>query len=38
MEQGAKVPVDHIMSFPGLSDDDRIAILGGTAEKLLGIS
>jgi aminocarboxymuconate-semialdehyde decarboxylase len=33
-----KVPVDHIMSIPGLSDDDRIAILGGTAAKLLGIS
>src|SRR5918911_812919 len=24
-----KVPVDHIMSIPGLSDEDRIAILGG---------
>jgi aminocarboxymuconate-semialdehyde decarboxylase len=32
-----RVPVDHIMSIPGLSDDDRIAILGGTAAKLLGI-
>src|ERR1700751_1461055 len=32
-----KVPVDHIMSIPGLSDDDRIAILGATAAKLLGI-
>src|SRR5271166_2465595 len=32
-----KVPVDHIMSIPGLSDADRIAILGGTAAKLLGI-
>jgi len=32
-----KVPVDHVMSIPGLSDDDRIAILGGTAAKLLGI-
>jgi aminocarboxymuconate-semialdehyde decarboxylase len=32
-----KVPVDHIMSTPGLSDDDKIAILGGTAAKLLGI-
>jgi aminocarboxymuconate-semialdehyde decarboxylase len=30
-------PVDHIMSTPGLSDDDRIAILGGTAAKLLRI-
>ena len=28
-----KVPVDHIMSIPGLSDDERIAILGGTAGK-----
>ena len=33
-----KVPVDHILSIPGLSDDDRIAILGGTAAKLLGIA
>ena len=33
-----KVPVDHIMSTPGLSDDDKIAILGGTAAKLLGIN
>ncbi len=33
-----KVPVDHIMSIPGLSDDERIAILGGTAAKLLGIT
>jgi aminocarboxymuconate-semialdehyde decarboxylase len=32
------VPVDHIMSIPGLSDDERIAILGGTAQKLLGIA
>ena len=32
-----RVPVDHILSTPGLSDDDRIAILGGTAAKLLGI-
>jgi aminocarboxymuconate-semialdehyde decarboxylase len=29
--------VDHILSTPGLSDDDKIAILGGTAQKLLGI-
>ena len=29
--------VDHIMSIPGLSDEDRIKILGGTAAKLLGI-
>jgi hypothetical protein len=33
-----KVPVDHILSTPGLSDDDKIAILGGTVAKLLGIS
>ncbi|HEY3909768.1 MAG TPA: amidohydrolase family protein [Stellaceae bacterium] len=33
-----KVPVDHILSTPGLSDDDKIAILGGTAAKLLGIN
>jgi aminocarboxymuconate-semialdehyde decarboxylase len=32
-----RVPIDHIMSIPGLSDDHRIAILGGTAAKLLGI-
>ena len=25
--------VDHILSTPGLSDDDRIAILGGTAGR-----
>jgi aminocarboxymuconate-semialdehyde decarboxylase len=33
-----RVPVDHILSTPGLSDDDRIAILGGTAARLLGIT
>ena len=32
-----RVPVDHIMSILGLSDDDRIAIFGGTAAKLLGL-
>src|SRR5436305_13180361 len=32
-----RVPVDHILSTPVLSDDDKIAILGGTAAKLLGI-
>ncbi|HZT86485.1 MAG TPA: amidohydrolase family protein [Stellaceae bacterium] len=31
-------PVDHIMSIPGLSDEERVAILGATASKLLGIS
>ena len=33
-----RVPVDHILATPGLSDDDKIAILGGTAAKLLGIT
>jgi len=30
-------PVDYIMSQPGLSDAERIAILGGTMSKLLKI-
>jgi aminocarboxymuconate-semialdehyde decarboxylase len=30
-------PVSHIMNAPGFSDDERIAMLGGTAAKLLGI-
>ncbi len=29
--------VDLVLSTPGLSDADRVAILGGTAAKLLGI-
>ena len=29
--------VELVMDTPGLSDDDRIAILGGTAAKLLGL-
>jgi aminocarboxymuconate-semialdehyde decarboxylase len=29
--------VDHILETPGLSDADKIAMLGGTAAKLLGI-
>src|SRR5947209_3454035 len=29
--------VDEILNFPGLSDAERIAMLGGTAAKLLGI-
>jgi aminocarboxymuconate-semialdehyde decarboxylase len=29
--------VDHILNAEGFSDDDRIAMLGGTAAKLLGI-
>jgi aminocarboxymuconate-semialdehyde decarboxylase len=30
--------VDHILATPGLSDDERIAILGGTAATLLGLN
>ena len=29
--------VDLVLSTPGLNDDQRIAILGGTAARLLGI-
>jgi len=29
--------VDLVLSTPGLTDDQRIAILGGTAQKLMGI-
>jgi aminocarboxymuconate-semialdehyde decarboxylase len=29
--------IDRVLAVPGLSDNDRIAILGGTAAKLLGI-
>ncbi|PYM22230.1 MAG: hypothetical protein DMD78_15070 [Candidatus Rokuibacteriota bacterium] len=29
--------VDHILGTPGLSDADKIAMLGGTAAALLGI-
>jgi aminocarboxymuconate-semialdehyde decarboxylase len=29
--------VEHIMNTPGLTDDERIAMLSGTAAKLLGI-
>ena len=32
-----KTAVDHILSTPGLSDAERVAILGETAEKLLAI-
>jgi len=31
-------PADHVLKTPGLTDADKIAILGGTACKLLGIS
>ena len=30
-------PVDHILNTPGLADEEREAILGGNARKLLGI-
>jgi len=29
--------VDHILNAPGFSDDERRAMLGETAAKLLGI-
>jgi aminocarboxymuconate-semialdehyde decarboxylase len=29
--------VDHILATPGLTDEQRVAMLGATAEKLLGI-
>ena len=32
-----KTAVDHILTTPGLSDAERVAILGETAEKLLAI-
>ncbi len=32
-----KTAVEHVMGTPGLSDADRVAILGGTASRLLGI-
>src|SRR5215468_10473499 len=32
-----KTAVDHILSTPGLSDAERTAMLGQTAEKLLAI-
>src|SRR5206468_10826387 len=32
-----KTSVDHILGTPALSDDERVAMLGGTAAKLLGI-
>lgn len=33
-----KNPVDHVLSTPELSDDDKVAILGGTAAQLLKIA
>ena len=30
--------VDHILRTPGLNDGQRIAMLGGNAAKLLGIT
>jgi aminocarboxymuconate-semialdehyde decarboxylase len=30
-------PVEHVMATPGLSNADRIAILGGNAERLLNL-
>ena len=30
--------VDLVLNTPGLSDEQRIAILGGTAARLLGIA
>ena len=32
-----KTTVDHILATPGLSDAERNAMLGETAEKLLAI-
>ena len=32
-----KTAVDHILDTPGLSDAERVAILGETAEKFLAI-
>jgi aminocarboxymuconate-semialdehyde decarboxylase len=33
-----RTSVDHILATPGLSDDERVAILGGTAATLLGLN
>ena len=32
-----KTQVDLILETPGMSEDDKVAILGGTAARLLGI-
>ena len=31
-------PVDHIFACDSLSDDQKVAVLGGTAAKLLNIN
>jgi aminocarboxymuconate-semialdehyde decarboxylase len=33
-----RTAVDHILDTPGLGDEDRVAMLGGTAMRLLGIA
>ena len=33
-----KTAVDHILNTPGLSDAERVVMLGGTASRLLGIT
>ena len=33
-----KTAVDHVLATPGLSDEQKVAALGGTAMKLLGIN
>lgn len=35
---GVSDAVDHVLSVPGLAEDEQEAILGGTAARLLGIS
>jgi aminocarboxymuconate-semialdehyde decarboxylase len=30
-------PVDHVMNTSSLSDDERVAILGGNAARMLGL-
>jgi hypothetical protein len=32
-----KGPVDHVLKTPGLSDVERIAILGGNAARLMKV-
>jgi aminocarboxymuconate-semialdehyde decarboxylase len=34
---GTKTAVDLVLATPGLSDAERVAMLGGTAARLLGI-